>query len=219
MIFCEKCGTQNRDTAKFCTRCGQLLEKKIQNQKIPSDYEDRKYEMIVAGDPDIKRMKARKIIQTAAISLAGLVILPLPFSDIFFLVPVQCSMVYAIGQVYDSNEDIHKVISELLAASGFSVFGEITALVLANFLPVIGKLISAPFIYGWTCGMGEIAIKYFETKGNIDYSEIRDIYNKTAWESGQNYKWQDKTSPDESLEKLKEYISEDEYRNIKDRFQ
>ncbi len=186
----------------------------------PVDYEyDDKYfgPLRVIDHEDIKIRRARRIIQNFAIPAAALVIIPLPFSDIFFLLPLQCAMVVSIGKIYGTEIKPEKVIMEIAAACGFSVLGQITTLIVANFIPLIGKLLTAPFVYGWTYGMGEVAIKYFENK-EISSEELSNIYNKTSYQAKEQFNWQRKISPEEALENLKEHLSPEEYEKIKRTF-
>jgi len=237
MNFCSGCGTKNRDSAKFCSRCGNVLESKTTPppvaQNLPHDFEKKnmvnyeilpyEYENNYFGPPriideaEVRLKRARKIIQNYAIPAAGLVALPVPFSDIYFLLPLQCAMVISIGKVYEDDLKAQQAVLEIISACGFSVLGQITTLIVANFLP-LGKLLSAPFVYGWTVGMGEAAIKYFESRGNIDYREIRRAYRNATHEGSKDYGWQKKMSREDSLENLKNYLTPEEYEKIKNRF-
>lgn len=265
MDYCEKCGTKNRGTAKFCSRCGNLMEKKQKrgqsyenvppptspimeintppveikpaDESISYEYENNyfgppgknfnpgydivpyEYENNYFGPPgstdrvEYKRKKARAVIQQFAIPAAGLVILPVPFSDVFFLLPIQCAMIVSIGKIYDKQIKPEKVIMEIIAACGFSLLGQITTLVIVNFVPA-GRLLSAPMVYGWTLAMGEMAIKYFENNGKLESVEMRNIYS----EAQNDYTWNKKMTEEESLENLKTHLTPEEYEKIKKRF-
>jgi uncharacterized protein (DUF697 family) len=233
MNFCNKCGTKNRDDAKFCNRCGHIIDKKSNSASYVNSYYDKdeddynydrvdyEYDDRYFGPPrlideeEFKIGRARKIIHTFAIMAAALVAIKIPFCDIFFLLPLQCAMIVSIGKIYDTEINPEKTLMEIAAASGFSVLGEIAALIIGNFIPVIGGLLTAPFVYGWTCGMGEVSIKYFENKGLSD--DMKFTYRETSSQAYNNYMGSD-MSKEESLEKLKNHLTPEEYEKIRRKF-
>lgn len=234
MNFCTKCGTKNRDDAKFCNRCGYIIDKKSNSASYVHSYYDKdeddynydrvdyEYDDRYFGPPalidenELKRGRARKIVNTFAIMAAALVAVKIPFCDIFFLLPLQCGMIVSIGKIYDKEIKPEKTLMEIASAAGFSVLGEITALIIGNFIPVIGGLLTAPFVYGWTYGMGEVSIKYFESNGLFD-EDMKFIYKETSSQAYKNYTDSD-MSKEESLEKLKNHLTPEEYEKIKRKF-
>ncbi|MDO5295379.1 MAG: hypothetical protein Q4F00_01890 [bacterium] len=168
-------------------------------------------------DLEARRAKAYDTITTFSLWCAGLVLFPMPFVDLVFLVPIQSAMVVAVGKIYGVNQTPEKTVALLAGACGASVFGQFTTLFLASFIPIVGKVISAPFIFGWTYGMGEVAIRYFESKGTATKDELKQIFKKASKEASKNYD-SSKVSPREALENIRNYVSEDEYRKIRDRF-
>ena len=168
-------------------------------------------------DLESRRAKAYDTITTFSLWCAGLVLFPMPFVDLVFLVPIQSAMVVAVGKIYGVNQTPEKTVALLAGACGASVFGQFTTLFLASFIPIVGKVISAPFIFGWTYGMGEVAIRYFESKGTATKDELKQIFKKASKEASQKYDG-NKVSPREALENIRNYVSEDEYRKIRDRF-
>ena len=168
-------------------------------------------------DLEARRAKAYDTITTFSLWCAGLVLFPMPFVDLVFLVPIQSAMVVAVGKIYGVNQTPEKTVALLAGACGASVFGQFTTLFLASFIPIVGKVISAPFIFGWTYGMGEVAIRYFESKGTATKDELKSIFKKASKEASQKYD-SSKVNPREALENIRNYVSEDEYRKIRDRF-
>lgn len=168
-------------------------------------------------DLEARRAKAYDTITTFSLWCAGLVLFPMPFVDLVFLVPIQSAMVVAVGKIYGVNQTPEKTVALLAGACGASVFGQFTTLFLASFIPIVGKVISAPFIFGWTYGMGEVAIRYFESKGTATKDELKQIFKKASKEASKNYD-SSKVNPREALENIRNYVSEDEYRKIRDRF-
>ena len=168
-------------------------------------------------DLETRRAKAYDTITTFSLWCAGLVLFPMPFMDLVFLVPIQSAMVVAVGKIYGVQQTPEKTVAVLAGSCGASVFGQFTTLFLANFIPVVGKLLSAPFIFGWSYGMGEVAIRYFESKGTATKDELKQIFKKASKEASKNYDGS-RVSPREALENIRNYVSEDEYRKIRERF-
>ena len=84
-----------------------------------------------------------------------------------------------------------------------------------KFIPVVGRLIALPFSYGWTFGIGEMAILYFETKGEATEDELKQRFNEAKDKAEKGYPGEHK--PDEALKTIKSYLSDEEYSNIKER--
>ena len=171
----------------------------------------------IDDDLEARRAKAYDTVTTFSLWCAGLVLLPMPFLDIVFLLPIQSAMVIAVGKVYGVKQTPDKVIALLAGACGFTVFGQITALTLANCLPIIGKLLSAPFVFGWSYGMGEVAIRFFESKGQATKGELKQIFKKASKEASKHFD-KSKVNAQEALDNIRNYVSEDEYRKIRERF-
>ncbi len=177
----------------------------------PDSYDD------IDDDIEARRAKAYDTVTTFSLWCAGLVLFPMPFVDLVFLVPVQSAMVISISKIYGVKESPEKIMAILAGACGASVFGQFTTLFLANWLPIIGKLLSAPFVFGWSYGLGEVAIRYFESKGTASKDELKKIFKKASKEASSHYD-SSKVNPQEALENIRNYVSEDEYRKIRERF-
>ena len=164
------------------------------------------------------RDKARDIARSFAISAAGIVLVPLPFSDLVFLMPIQTAMVLSIGKAYNVKDPPEKTLAHISAACGASVFGQITTLFVANLIPIIGKLISAPFVYGWTYGLGEVAIRYFEAQGELQGDELKAIFKKVSKDATRAFRKNDVKNVEESFSHLKDHLSTEEYEKLRKRF-
>lgn len=164
------------------------------------------------------RDKARDIARSFAISAAGIVLVPLPFSDLVFLMPIQTAMVLSIGKAYNVKDPPEKTLAHISAACGASVFGQITTLFVANLIPIIGKLISAPFVYGWTYGLGEVAIRYFEAQGELQGDELKAIFKKVSKDATRAFRKNDVKNVEESFAHLKDHLSPEEYEKLRKRF-
>lgn len=170
------------------------------------------------SSPANAREKARDIARSFAISAAGIVLVPLPFSDLVFLMPIQTAMILSIGKAYNVKDPPEKTLAHISAACGASVFGQITTLFVANLIPIIGKLISAPFVYGWTYGLGEVAIRYFEAQGQMQGDELKDVFRKVSRDATRAFRKNDVKDADASFSYLREHLSEEEYQKLRKRF-
>ncbi len=177
----------------------------------PDNYDD------IDDDLESKRARAYDTVTTFSLWCAGLVLFPMPFVDLVFLAPIQSAMVISISKIYGVKESPEKILAILAGACGASVFGQFTTLFLAGWLPIIGKLLSAPFVFGWSYGLGEVAIRYFESKGTASKDELKQIFKKASKEASSHFD-SSKVNPQEALENIRNYVSEDEYRKIRERF-
>lgn len=164
------------------------------------------------------RERAREIVLNFSLWAAGIVLFPVPFSDLVLLMPVQSAMVISIGRAYGLKDPPEKVLAILAGACGASVFGQITVLFVANFIPILGKFISAPFVFGWTYGLGEVAMRYFESQGEASPDELRKIFEKASKDASRHYGSGPRVQPNQALDNIRDYVSEEEYRKIRERF-
>ena len=168
--------------------------------------------------PPGSKEKARDIARSFAISAAGIVLVPLPFSDLVFLMPIQTAMVLSIGKAYNVKDPPEKTLAHISAACGASVFGQITTLFVANLIPIIGKLISAPFVYGWTYGLGEVACRYFEAQGELQGDELKAVFKQVSRDATRAFRKKDIKNVEESFSHLKDHLSPEEYEKLRKRF-
>ncbi len=168
--------------------------------------------------PSGAREKARDIARSFAISAAGIVLVPLPFSDLVFLMPIQTAMILSIGKAYNVKDPPEKTLAHISAACGASVFGQITTLFVANLIPIIGKLVSAPFVYGWTYGLGEVAIRYFEAQGELQGEELKDVFKKVSRDATRAFRKKEVVDVEQSFTHLRDHLSEEEYEKLRKRF-
>lgn len=164
------------------------------------------------------REKAHESIMNFSLWSAGIVLFPIPFSDLILLMPIQSAMVINIGKIYNVKEPPERLLALLAGACGATVFGQITMLFCANLIPVIGKIIAAPFVFGWTYGIGEVAIRYFESKGQVTDDELKSLFKKASKEASKSYDKTKQIKPSEALNNIREYVSEEEYNKIRERF-
>lgn len=120
-------------------------------------------------DPDLTpEENAEEVIRSAALLSGAIAVEPVPFADILLITPVQAKMVLHIGKVYgfDITPDrAREIAQELGATVAYGLFARQVMRGIAKLaLPVIGGLITAPAVYGWTFALGRVAQNYFERK-------------------------------------------------------
>lgn len=163
--------------------------------------------------------KARAIVRSFSAWCAGIVLIPVPFSDLVMLIPVQTAMILKISRVFGVQDPPERILAYIAATSGVSVFGQVTMLIVANLFPIIGKLVSAPFVYGWTYGLGEVAIRYFESQGTISGDEMKRVFKEANTQAYRTFKQEKpRVSKEESLNALRDQLSPEEYERLRNKF-
>ena len=170
------------------------------------------------ASPHKSRDRAREIARNFSLWAAGIVLFPIPFSDLVLLMPIQTAMVIYIGKAYGVKDPPEKMLAHIAAACGASVFGQITPLVVTNLIPIIGKMVSAPFVYGWTYGLGEVAMRYFESQGEISKDEMKSLFKQVSREATRSFRTSEVKDARNSLDHLKDHLSEDDYQKLRSRF-
>ena len=132
--------------------------------------------------------------------------------------PIQTAMVIYIGKAYGVKDPPEKMLAHIAAACGASVFGQITTLFVTNLIPFIGKMISAPFVYGWTYGLGEVAMRYFESQGEITKDEMKSLFKQVSREATRSFRPSEIKDARSSLDQLKDHLSEEDYQKLRSRF-
>ncbi|WP_309571828.1 YcjF family protein [Deinococcus sp.] len=111
---------------------------------------------------------ADEVIKSAALLAGAIAVEPIPFADILLITPVQAKMVLHIGKVYGFDitpERSLEILRELGATVAYAVAARQVMRGLAKLaLPIIGGLITAPAVYGWTFALGRVAQNHFERK-------------------------------------------------------
>jgi uncharacterized protein (DUF697 family) len=111
---------------------------------------------------------AEEVIRAAALLSGTVAVEPLPFADLLIITPLQIKMVLHIGKVYGfeiSAERGREIVQELGATVAYGMLARQVMRGLAKLaLPVIGGLITAPAVYGWTYALGRLAESYFTQK-------------------------------------------------------
>ena len=63
-------------------------------------------------------------------------------------------------------------------------------------------------------GVGDVAVEYFSQEGKLSKSQMRDIYS-TSFENSKSYYSGDLSEARESLNKIKDHLSPEEYEKLK----
>ncbi len=120
-------------------------------------------------DPGLSQEEnVEEVIKSAALLSGAIAVEPIPFADILLITPVQAKMVLHIGKIYGfevSGTRAAEIARELGAtvAYGFAA-RQVMRGVAKMALPLIGGLITAPAVYGWTFALGRLAQNYFERR-------------------------------------------------------
>ncbi|UBV41687.1 DUF697 domain-containing protein [Deinococcus taeanensis] len=109
-----------------------------------------------------------EVIKSAALLSGAISVEPIPFADILLITPVQAKMVLHIGKIYGhdiSSERALEIARELGVTVAYGVAARQVMRGLAKLaLPLIGGLITAPAVYGWTFALGRLAQNHFERR-------------------------------------------------------
>lgn len=120
-------------------------------------------------DPALSpEQNAEEVIRGAALLTGAIAVEPLPFADLLLITPVQLKMVLHIGKIYGfevSPERAQEIVRELGVTVAYGMAARQVMRGLAKLaLPLLGGLITAPAVYGWTYALGRLAENYFETR-------------------------------------------------------
>lgn len=123
-------------------------------------------------DPEERATIAQDLVTMSSFASAAVTYAPVPGADFVLVTPIQASMVMAVGRVYGRKLDMDEakhVLLELGSVCGVSLIaqkGFATASKLL--LPVIGGIVagvlSGPWAFAVTYGMGKVAMNYFSDR-------------------------------------------------------
>lgn len=120
-------------------------------------------------DPELTPdQNVEEVIRSAALLSGAIAVEPIPFADILLITPVQAKMVLHIGKIYGfeiTPERAREIAQELGATVAYGMMARQVMRGVAKLaLPLIGGLITAPAVYGWTFALGRVAQNHFERK-------------------------------------------------------
>jgi len=99
-------------------------------------------------------MLARLISVLGALAAAFLTFLPLPFTDLIFMAPIQLAI--AAGVLLAAGKSANPLRLGL-GVLGYALVG-VLLVSLLGLIPVLGKLAAAPLAFVWCVGLGELAL-------------------------------------------------------------
>lgn len=122
--------------------------------------------------PNERDTIAQDLVTMSSFASAAVTYAPIPGADFILVTPIQASMVMAVGRVYGrkmSMDEAKHVLLELTSVCGVSLIaqkGFATASKLL--LPIVGGIVagvlSGPWAFAVTYGMGKVAMNYFSDR-------------------------------------------------------
>lgn len=100
-------------------------------------------------------MTARIVAIGFSFLAAILVLIPLPFTDLLAMIPLQFALVTAMRKLSGQSLD-PRGAGKL--ALGYALLGAVLSFLVANLIPLFGKLFVAPFAALWCYGLAEISL-------------------------------------------------------------
>lgn len=112
--------------------------------------------------------KVTKVIMVCPGFCAVIALQPIPFADIFVLIPVQAMMVMKIASLKGfeiSLERAKEIFLELAGTVGMGLASQQTVLILYKVgLPFFGGVFIVPMVFGLTYAMGKAVAYYFDLR-------------------------------------------------------
>lgn len=156
-------------------------------------------------------VRARQIVRTFSLWSAGLWLIPIPVFDLVVLIPVLTAMIVSLANLFQVTVSPRRLLMYFAASSGAFVFGQVTLFIIMWSIPFVGKLVGAPFIYGWTYGLGEVAILFFQSSGKASRKEMREVFRDSSKRASKEYDQVKKVSKQEALDALREHLPPEDY--------
>lgn len=167
---------------------------------------------IIGGTvPESEReAKARSLAEKCGYASAALTIIPLPGTEIIGVMPIHIGMVIGIGQVY-GQEVTQETAIELIFQIGTTVGVSLVSSRLATtvgkvFLPGLGGLIGAPFMYASTIAIATVARMHFEGV-ELSKEELRKVYKDKVKQAKRDFS-ADRMRSDEAKDMAKAAVNQ-----------
>lgn len=140
--------------------------------------------VIGGGEGDPREERCRRLIERCGYGAAALTILPIPGSEIIGVMPLHVGMVIGLGEEHGvrlTRASATELVLRIGATVGLSLVGSKLATTAGKLiLPGFGGLIAAPFMYASTLAIGRVAMRYFESSGQVTDDEMRRIFKDTV---------------------------------------
>lgn len=117
-------------------------------------------------------------------ALAGAV--PVPLVGDVMVLSLQMKMVVELGRLY--GQEMNKTsIKALLGTLGVGTGARMAVSSLAKLVPGFGSVVGAVAGYATTHAVGQVAIKYFESNGNLSAEAMKGIFKEKKAEGEKEY--------------------------------
>jgi uncharacterized protein (DUF697 family) len=164
--------------------------------------------------------RARQIVRNYSLWSAAIWLVPVPFIHIIVLIPVLTSMIVSLANLFTLTVSPRRLLVYFAASTGATALGHLTFwIVMASIfgwsMPMITWIVGAPFIYGWTYGLGEMAILYMQSNGRASRKEMREAFREGSSRAQKMYPEEKKVSKDEALQALRNHLAPEDYDRLK----
>jgi serine/threonine protein kinase len=135
-----------------------------------------------APEPDLEeaRQIAWALVEKAGFAAAAATALPIPGSEWAAVIPIHVAMVAGVGEVYGEKlgeQNARELLGQIGSTVGLSYIGSRVVMTAAKFLvPGLGGLVGAPMMFASTLALGAVSIRFFESGGELEPTEMRDLY-------------------------------------------
>ena len=138
-------------------------------------------------DPTLRRLAVGQLSERVGYAAAALTLLPVPGTEIIGVMPLHVAMVIGISELHGhklSQDSAVELVTKIGMAAGVSLVGSRLATTAAKFfLPGLGGLISAPFMYASTLAISAVADAFFAQGGSLHPDQMRDVYERAHAEA------------------------------------
>lgn len=127
------------------------------------------------------RADAKRYAFSAAAAGAAIAVVPIPVADFFIITPIQAGMVLWIGRRYGyqiTPARAKEIFAELAGVVGLGYLAQQGLLTVYKFIPVLGGMLGAPWVFGVTVGIGSVAIRYFESGMKADRKALKEAFRQ-----------------------------------------
>ncbi|MFC4158901.1 YcjF family protein [Chitinimonas lacunae] len=126
---------------------------------------------------------AEKLVRDCALTAAALAPIPLPFSEMLTVTPLQFMMVRGLGHIYGYRLSPNGVRETLALVGGSMVGRQLTVAALKGMLPGLGSLVAIALDSAWTYAMGRTAIVWFRSNQTASPEELRRVHDEAVAEA------------------------------------
>lgn len=172
--------------------------------------------------PKEKLDACHTVIHTASVACGGVGtgMAQIPLSDTAVIMPIQVTMIIALGKVFDIRLD-EGAAKGILASAGASIVGRGISQVLVGWIPGLGNAINTATAAGVTEVIGWIAVRHLydcwiEDRNKGRFEGMKDGYIEASGE----YERKLQQQAEEFLKQIKDFEHEhDEYERLLDEYE